>query len=147
VGPLKNSGNGRCLAATATGGAITEPCNGSKIQAWAQTSIASGFLLKNVATGRCLSSSSPNSVVTAICSASIASQRWMRASISATTARYRSNATGLFLQGTSSSTVITSTASNKSLQTWAYRVDPAGRMTPHPITPAGSRTAAEARSD
>lgn len=121
VGPLKNSGNGRCLTATATGAAITQPCNGSSIQAWAQTNTGSGFLLRNVATGRCLSSSSgSSSVITATCNAGVASQRWLRLNISATTTRYRSAATGLFLEGTFSSPVITSAPSSNPLQIWAY---------------------------
>lgn len=116
VAPLKNTGNARCLAVNASGGAVTQTCNGSAIQRWSQTNTGSGFLIKNVATGLCLNSSAG----TAPCNAGVASQRWIRLNMSATTARYRSSATGLYLGSTSAGAIVIGPASGSPLQTWAY---------------------------
>ncbi len=121
VAPLKNTGNGRCLAVNTTGGAITQACNGTAaIQKWAQTNTGSGFLIKNAFTGRCLDSNAAGTVFTSLCNPAIASQRWLKLGVSATTARYRSSATGLFLDSTGPGAVFSGPGSANPLQIWAY---------------------------
>lgn len=119
VAPLKNTGNGRCLAVNASGGAITQACNGSAVQRWTQTNTGSGFLIRNGATGLCLNSSA-GSVFTSACNSGNPSQRWVRLNISAASARYRSSATGLFVGSTSTGAVVAGPGSASPLQIWAY---------------------------
>ncbi|MES2672185.1 MAG: ricin-type beta-trefoil lectin domain protein [Pseudomonadota bacterium] len=119
VAPLKNTGNSRCMAVNASGGAITQACNGSTIQRWTQTNTGSGFLIRNAATGLCLNSNA-GSVFTSACNSGNPSQRWLRLNVSATSARYRSSATGLFVGSTSTGAVVVGPGSASPLQIWAY---------------------------
>lgn len=121
VAPLKNTGNGRCLAVNTTGGAITQACNGTAaIQKWSQTNTGSGFLIKNALTGRCLDSNAAGAVFTSACNAANPSQRWLKQNISLTNARYRSSATGFFLDSTGPGAVFSGPFNANPLQIWAY---------------------------
>lgn len=125
VAPLiKNTGNGRCLAATvASGAAVTQICSGAAInpQLWTQINIAPGvFLLRNNGTGKCLDNNAAGGVFTSGCNSAIATQRWQRQNASATTARYRSIGTGLFLTSTGPGAVFSGPFSANPLQIWAY---------------------------
>ncbi len=120
---LKNTGNGRCLATIVTSGAaVTQVCSGAAInpQLWTQTNTGSGFLIRNTFTGRCLDSNVAGNVFTSTCNSTIASQRWLRLNIGPTTARFRSSASGLFLQSTPTGAVLSGPGSTSSLQIWAY---------------------------
>lgn len=120
VGPLKNTGNSRCLTVTSTGAAITQPCNGSGIQAWSQGSTAAGYLLKNVATGRCLDRNAAGTVFTSACNSGVRSQLWIRLNTAATTARFRSSVDGLMLNSTAAGAINLVPGAANPLQIWAY---------------------------
>jgi hypothetical protein len=120
VAPLKNAGNGRCLAVSTTGDALTQPCGTSSSQIWAQTNTGSGFLIRNTFTGRCLDNNGAGNVFTSTCNSAIASQRWLRVNVGPTAARFRSVATGRYLDSTGPGAVFSGPGSASSLQIWAY---------------------------
>ena len=122
VAPLKNTGNGRCLAvSTTTNVANTQVCGTSGLEIWAQVNTGSGFLIKNVVTGNCLNNTVTGTITTTPCSPAIANQRWLRQNVGPTTARYKSVVTGLFLSGPIGGVpVLTSPASASPLQIWSY---------------------------
>ncbi len=119
VAPLKNVGNSRCLAVSSTGAGITQVCAGTAIQRWTQTAVSGGFLLRNGATGLCLNNSGGTSVITSACNAGVASQRWARQNVTATSARFRS-ASGLYLDSTSVGAVSAAPFNGSSLQIWQF---------------------------
>jgi hypothetical protein len=120
VAPLKNTGNSRCLAVNAAGGAITQLCNGSAIQTWVQNNTASGFLLRNASTNRCLDSNAAGSVFTSPCNATIRTQLWRRLNTSITTARFISVGTSRYLESTVAGAVFSNPAPGGALQVWAF---------------------------
>ncbi len=116
--PFKNTGNSLCLA-DSLGSAITQSCAGTVgIQKWVLINTGTGYLIKNATTGACLDNNAGGTTFTSSCSG-IASQRWMKINATATTARYKSVGTNLFLSSTLAGAVVTSSVSANPLQIWS----------------------------
>ncbi len=126
TGPIKNTGNFRCLAVNTlviTGAPVTQTCNAaSAIQKWVQTPNPGPpfFQIKNVGTGRCLDISPAGVLSTSACNLAIASQRWQRLNTGATTARFRSVPTGRYLESTPAGAVFSNLAPGGNPQIWAF---------------------------
>jgi len=120
VGPLKNNGTGRCLTVTSIGSGISQPCNGSLIQTWSQGAGPAGILLKNVQTGQCLDTNAAGAVFTSLCNPNAPTQNWIRLNVAATTARFRSAGTGLFLNSSAAGAINATPPNGLPLQLWTY---------------------------
>ena len=118
--PLKNTGNGRCLASNAAGAVLTQTCSGASLQVWAQVNTGSGFLIRNLANGRCLDNNAAGSVFTSPCNSASATQRWVRVNASATAARFRSVGTNRYFGSSPAGAIISSFTPSGAPFVWQY---------------------------
>ncbi len=124
VAPLKNTGNGRCLATNAANGAVlTQSCNGAAINPyiWNQINISPGFFqIRNTVTLRCLDNNTSGGVFTSACNTANPNQRWMRQNTTPTTARFKSLGTARYLESTATGAVVSNSVPGGNPQIWAF---------------------------